>query len=263
MSTFRIDERNPETRAKVLEQISGTETGTTALATVEIKRPSQLATLERALQMLAECRSLPEVKKIRDIAEAAKVYAKAAHLGQDAQNYAAEIALFAERKAGDMFAELERAKPKPTGGRVRKSEAKSEYAITLEESKTSEREAQRWQEIAKIPEKTFNDYIQQSKALKTEISRVGLSKTAKKAAHRECPAPIVHPVKPLVSAADITARLTVLLSELSTLNTFTKQLRYADLDELSKAEVQTLIAHLRKVSKDADERANRLQEVAS
>ena len=35
MSPVHLDELNPETRARVLEQLSGTETGTTALATVE------------------------------------------------------------------------------------------------------------------------------------------------------------------------------------------------------------------------------------
>ena len=232
-------------------------------AITPIKPSSQLAKLEKARQMLAESRTLSEVKKIRDFAEAAKVYAQAAHLGQEAQNYAAEIALLAERKAGDIFADLERAKPKATGGRVRKSEAKSEYATALEDSNTSEREAQRWQEIAKIPEETFNDYLQQSKDLKTEINRAGLSKVAKKAANRNCPSPVVPPEKPEVSAADITSRLTILLSELSALNAFTKQLKYADLDEPSKSEVQTLITQLRKVSKDAAERADRLQAVAS
>jgi hypothetical protein len=36
----------------------------------------QLAKLDRVRQMLAESRTLPEVKKIKGIAEAAKVYAK-------------------------------------------------------------------------------------------------------------------------------------------------------------------------------------------
>ena len=36
-ATVHLDELNPETRARVLEQISGTESGTTALATVEPK----------------------------------------------------------------------------------------------------------------------------------------------------------------------------------------------------------------------------------
>ena len=261
-ATVNIAELNPETRA--LAQISSVEDGAAQTASIIPTKPSShLAKLDHARQTLAECRTLSEVKKIRDIAEAAKVYAQAAHLGQESQNYAVEIALLAERKAGAMFAELERAKPKATGGRVRKSEATSEYASALEGSGTSEREAQRWQEIAKIPEDTFNDYIQQSKDLKSEISRAGLSKVAKKAANRNRQPPVVPPDKPQVSAADITARITVLLSELPALNTFTKQLKYADLDEPSKAEVQTLITVLRKGSKDFGERADRLQAVAS
>ena len=71
------------------------------------------------------------------------------------------------------------------------------------------------------------------------------------------------PEKPRVSAADITSWLTAFLFELSGLNTFTKELKYADLDEPSKAEVQTLITQLRKVAKDTAERADRLQAVAS
>ncbi len=59
-----------------------------------------LANLDRARSMLAEARTLGEVKKIRDMAEAARTYAKGAHLGRDAQYHAPEIALLAAHKAG-------------------------------------------------------------------------------------------------------------------------------------------------------------------
>ena len=65
-----------------------------------------LAKLERARLPLAESRTLPEVKRIRDIAEAARVYARAAHLSRESQHYAAEIALLASRKAGEILAKL-------------------------------------------------------------------------------------------------------------------------------------------------------------
>jgi hypothetical protein len=53
------------------------------------------------------------------------------------------------------------------------------------------------------------------------------------------------------------------LSEFSALNAFTKQLNFAELDGPSKDEVRTLIALLRKVSKDAAERADRLQKATA
>jgi len=228
------------------------------LAIVAIEH-SQLAKLEQARRTLAECRTLPEVKKIRDTAEAAKVYAKAAHLGQEAQNYAAEIALLASRKAGEILGQLQKT-PKESAASVA---GDSEYRKTLNETTTPERTAQHWQRLAAIPEETFEEYIHQSKELKTEISQAGLERAAKKAMNRNCPTPVVPPEKPPVSASDITARLAVFLFELSALNTFTKQLKYAGLDEPAKAEVKTLITQLRKISKDAAERADRLQEVVS
>ena len=90
-----------------------------ALAVMEDNRT--LAQLDRARQMLAECRDLSEVKKIRDIASAAKVYMKAANLGREAQNTAAEIALLASRKAGEILKQLEKT---PAGG-DRKSDRKA------------------------------------------------------------------------------------------------------------------------------------------
>ena len=107
MNPVTLAELDPKSRALAIQQIGETK-GSTALATVAIMPSSRLAKLEQARQMLAECRTLPEVKKIRDIAEAAKVYAKAAHLGQEAQNYAAEIALLAERKAARLTREKRR-----------------------------------------------------------------------------------------------------------------------------------------------------------
>lgn len=121
-------------------------------AIVVHEQSSQLANLDRARQMLAESRTLPEVKKIRDIAEAAKVYAKAAHLGRESQNYAAEIALLASRKAGEILKQLERDTPKQAGAKKGAASVAgaSEYAKTLKETNTPERTAQYWQKLASV-----------------------------------------------------------------------------------------------------------------
>jgi uncharacterized Zn finger protein (UPF0148 family) len=227
--------------------------------------PSALASLERARVLLSEARTLPEVKRIRDLAEAAKVYARAAHLGRESQNYAAEISLLASRKAGEILCKLE----KSAGGHPKRKTPDilspvSEYRKVLKETDTSERRAQRWQELAKISNATVKNYIEESKTnTDDEISASGLLKSAKKDAAKKNPKPIVAPEKPTRTASDITARLTVFLSELGALNAFAKQLNFAELDGPSKGEVRTLIALLRKVSKDAGERADRLQKAAA
>ena len=71
-----------------------------------------LAKLELARRLLAETRSVDEVKMIRNLGEAARVYARQARLGLEAQNDAAEIKLRAERRLGELIATL----PKQDGG---------------------------------------------------------------------------------------------------------------------------------------------------
>jgi uncharacterized Zn finger protein (UPF0148 family) len=227
--------------------------------------PPALATLDKARLLLSEARTLPEVKRIRDLAEAAKVYARAAHLSRESQNYAAEISLLASRKAGEILCKLE----KSAGGHPKRKTPDilspvSEYRKVLKETDTSERKAQRWQELAKISNATVKNYIEESKTnTDDEISASGLLKSAKKDAAKKNPKPIIAPAQPKCTASCITARITVLLSEFSALNAFTKQLKFAELDGPSKDEVRTLIALLRKVSKDAAERADRLQKATA
>ena len=62
-----------------------------------------LATLDRALLKLAEARTLPDLKKIRDFAEAFKAYARAEKMGIEAQNYAGEIVAEATRRMGEFL----------------------------------------------------------------------------------------------------------------------------------------------------------------
>jgi len=122
-----------------------------------------LANLDRARIALEKARTLPEVKKIRDIAEAARVYAKAAHLSKESLDYAAELKLSAERKAGRVLARLQ----KSSGGRPDKTAARlagvSEYQKTLEETDTPTRTARYWQEVAAIPEETVKSYVTKAK----------------------------------------------------------------------------------------------------
>lgn len=139
-----------------------------------------LAKLDRATQMLSEAKTLDEVKGIMDIAEAARTYARAAKLGLEEQNHAAEIKLRAERKAGDLLQQLERG-----GGGDRKSEEIknsgvenliSEYREVLEEQEIPSTTAHRWQSLAKLPERSFESYIAEKQEAQEEITTAGVLK---------------------------------------------------------------------------------------
>ncbi len=140
-----------------------------------------LANLDKARHMLAASRTLPEVKRIRDIAEAAKAYAKAARLGRESQNYAAEISLLASCKAGEILSQLEKSK----GGDAKHAAASvagaSEYARTLEETQTPECTARYWQKLAEIPEDERTAYVAEIKANGGEITAAGVLKPFQKA----------------------------------------------------------------------------------
>jgi N6-adenosine-specific RNA methylase IME4 len=140
-----------------------------------------LAKLGKAHTLLAEARSLPQVLKVRDLAEAAKTYARSAHLGREAQNYAGEIALAASIKAGEILEKLE----KSDGGRPDKKTQVtvirvSEYAEVLKETGTSRPTAIRWQRLADkslVPDSLVAAYVESCKA-SGEVTMAGLLREA-------------------------------------------------------------------------------------
>lgn len=122
---------------------------------------NSLVKLEKASQMLAEAKTLDEVKKIVDIAEAARVYARAAKLGLEAYNHAAEVKVRAERKAGEMLKKLERGKGgTPTHSNVERIE-NSEYSKVLTENEIPTTTAFRWQHLSDMPDKEFEKNLEE------------------------------------------------------------------------------------------------------
>lgn len=140
------------------------------------------ARLSAATTALAEARTLEDVKQILDIAEAARTYARAAKLGLEAANHAAEIKLRAERKAGELLAQLDRNR----GGDRRSDDfsmlqtetLKSEYAEVLQENDINRVTAHRWQTVASIPEDVFEQHLEETKADGDELSTAGLLRVA-------------------------------------------------------------------------------------
>lgn len=137
------------------------------------KRKSALVRLSKAAKMLAEAKSLDEVLKIRDVATAAAAYAKAARLGLEMQNDAAEVKIRAERKAGEMLLKM----PRNEGGHSPHRETGS--PPSYEELGIERNQAHRWQKEAMLPEKDFNAYLNAAKESKQEITSKAVYNLAK------------------------------------------------------------------------------------
>ena len=72
-------------------------------------------------------------------------------LGLEAQNHAATIKLRAERKAGELLAELERKPGKRTDRTSSSAGQGSPYAAALADAEATRQDANRWQTVASLP----------------------------------------------------------------------------------------------------------------
>ena len=84
-----------------------------------------LQKLSTARTLLAEARTLDEILAIRDTAAAVRSYAKAANLGRDVQNHAAEVCILAERQTGVLLARMAETGERQTGGGDKRSPSSS------------------------------------------------------------------------------------------------------------------------------------------
>lgn len=123
---------------------------------------------DNAKQAIAECRSIDEIKEIRDRAEALRQYAKQAKESLQVQNDIAEIKLRAERRAGEMLKEAN----------IPKHNEKNELqdVTRLKDIGIEKHESSRWQKEADIPEEVFEQHIAEVKNNNIELTQAGLLK---------------------------------------------------------------------------------------
>jgi hypothetical protein len=124
-------------------------TGTLAGLRARIDGP--LERIAHARDALEASRDLAEIKAIRDVAIAAEQYARARKLGADAERYAAEIATRAERRMGQLLAEIPKATPGPQSELSSVAEDNSESPRAQVGYKLSARS----QQLAGIPDAEF------------------------------------------------------------------------------------------------------------
>ena len=129
----------------------------------------QLNAIEKAR---AEAKSIDAITNIRNQAEAARQCFRLAEYGLEMQNNAAEVKLRAERRAGGMLHEMDRAD--------RGRPSKMSHRATLSNMGVSRDQSSRWQEEAGIPEEAFERHVAETKAAGTELTSAGVIRLAKK-----------------------------------------------------------------------------------
>lgn len=136
-----------------------------------------LARLNRVTQLLAEAKTLNDVRQIRDMAEAARAYAKAAKLGGEAVNRAAAIKLKAERRAGELLKETQK---HPAGRPSQNPSAVGrDLPPKLDGLGITYRQSSDWQALASVDEATFEAIVDEAVDA-GKVSTAGVVEKARK-----------------------------------------------------------------------------------
>ena len=139
-----------------------------------------LANMDQASYALGQARSIAEIKHVHDIAEAAKRYAKAADLCNEAYVMASVVAADARRKAGEMLMQLERKPGARTDATLDARGQGSEYADVLKDVSLPRQTAKRWQQEARVPEAMYQEIKQTALDTGKELSQRNVLSVVKK-----------------------------------------------------------------------------------
>jgi len=131
-----------------------------------------LIRFNRMCQAIVEAKTIDEVKEIHNKALAAQIYARQAKMGLEAQNNVAEIRLRAERKAGELLAEMR-------SSHTTSSNRTADDPPVLRDIGISKDQSSNWQRIAAIPVETFEEHLAETKADERELTTAGLVRIAK------------------------------------------------------------------------------------
>lgn len=125
----------------------------------------ELVRYDAMCRAISECHSVDEVQDLHNKALALELYARQAK-NTDAERKACEVRLRAERRAGDLYADMQRTPQTESGamnGRAKEGPATvaapSEYRAALDRTGVSERTAQRWQQLASVDDRVFEEAL--------------------------------------------------------------------------------------------------------
>lgn len=169
---------------------------------------TQLIRYEAARTALAEAHSIDEVKDIRDKSEAMAAYARQAKDTQLVQ-WATEIKVRAERRAGQMLAEMPKASGTRvnggnTGGPIVRPPVNGEK--TLSEIGVTKSDSSRWQKLAAVSDEQFEHAVAAAKEVAGEVTTAAMLRAAK-AQEAEPVETAPKPPKPKLLSEDESARI--------------------------------------------------------
>lgn len=120
-----------------------------------------IAQINQARRFLEQAMSLTDIQAVRNMAEAARQYARAKRLGFETENAAAEVKVRAERKLGEVLAMTE--KQKPGDYRKRSAEVTVPVPPSLADLGISKNESSDAQAMAALPAEVFEQVVSETK----------------------------------------------------------------------------------------------------
>lgn len=137
-----------------------------------------LVRYEQARNALAECQRVDEVKDIRDKAEAMAAYARQAK-DQDLIQWATEIKVRAERKAGEMLRQSAESGDRATS-KTGNPDLQVSKPATLEEIGITRDQSSRWQSLASMSDTHFETAVATAKQSAGEVTTAFMLREAKR-----------------------------------------------------------------------------------
>jgi hypothetical protein len=140
--------------------------------------PDSLLQLDRLRQEIEAAQSIPDVKDLRDKAEAIRHYLQQADQSLAVLNAVAELKIRAERRAGQLLLDM----GKNQGGKpianashdARGYDSAENNAQTLADLGITYSQSSRWQQIAALPDPTFETYVEDVQTAGRELTTSGL-----------------------------------------------------------------------------------------
>jgi len=210
---------------------------------------SHLVKYNAARIALAEAHKVDEVKDIRNKAEAMAAYARQAK-DTEMVAWVTEIKVRAERRAGQLLAEMPKAKgTRGTGSNQHEVRSYDTTAPTLSEMGITKDESSRWQKLAGVSDDKFEHAVAAAKEIAGEVTTAAMLR-ATKAAKPAKPKAEAKPTKPALTVVqppkeDEYTDLDAAQDQVKDLQDALVVANMGDVSHEDKGQAATLIAELR------------------